>query len=531
MIRSALLPSRAVALASALLLSLAGCAPSLAPNQTGQNTAGNNAGGTDQDKSSTQTDANGLSTTRINAPSDTEWTYYDFDAKRVVEASSPSWDLAFQTTNIKSNGGINGTGGVKVARLSADFDGLKDAPASGYKTDAEDSDDADTKPDYAFATDGGWYDYNSTTHVVTPKNVVYVVRTTEGRYVKLQMTKYYDDAGTSRFPTFKWAQVNAPEEIPANTTVVDASAGYAYVSLANGVVSVSASASSNAWDLAFKGMNILTNSGTSGGGQGGAVVGPTTSSFDALTQANSFGYGADTVLPASGAPGSVPSTGNAVLSAWWNYNSANHTVSPKDRVYFVRTATGGYAKLKIEAYLNKSGRYAIKFLPLASTATVQTTNLTVDTAQVSSQPQAWSYFHFRSGTKTLEVATASTPPAQWDIAFNRLTIKTNSGVNATNGGKAGAVELNTAVLADVTSIPAGPFLADAPTDYFVSASSTVSVNFNPAFQHAFLHTGAPAVDPGKTFVFRTADGEYVKLKLTTYSYNPTPRNLTFDWSF
>ena len=73
--------------------------------------------------------------------------------------------------------------------------------AFAYATDVADGDDDDTLPDYVFRT---WYDYDTTTHVLTPADRTYVVRTTAGTFVKLRMTAYYDGVGTSGSPSFRW---------------------------------------------------------------------------------------------------------------------------------------------------------------------------------------------------------------------------------------------------------------------------------------------------------------------------------------
>ena len=47
-----------------------------------------------------------------------------------------------------------------------------------------DAADADGEPEYAM---GGWYDYDVSTHVLTPADAVYVLALPGDRWVKLQM--------------------------------------------------------------------------------------------------------------------------------------------------------------------------------------------------------------------------------------------------------------------------------------------------------------------------------------------------------
>jgi len=153
----------------------------------------------------------GSTTTQVDASSETDWVYLDVDSKAEVTAAEASWDVAFRRTKIMVDGGVSGGGGVEIAIApDGDFGAMAAAPADGYFTDAADGDDADADPDLAFAREEGWYSYDPMTHVITPRERIYVVRSTDGAYVKVQLNDYYDDAGTSGFPTFQWAPIDPP---------------------------------------------------------------------------------------------------------------------------------------------------------------------------------------------------------------------------------------------------------------------------------------------------------------------------------
>ena len=167
-------------------------------------------------KVETLEDRAGLRTTLVNAQSTEQWVYLNLDKAMEVQPENPTddstWDLAFQRFKIKSNGGISGTGEVEIARLAGvDYRELTLAPVDGYQVDEEDSEDQDSDPDYVFLGESPWYDYDLTSHTLSPADFVYVIRSVEGVYFKLQMLDYYDEAGTSGFPLFQWGMVNAPE--------------------------------------------------------------------------------------------------------------------------------------------------------------------------------------------------------------------------------------------------------------------------------------------------------------------------------
>jgi hypothetical protein len=48
---------------------------------------------------------------------------------------------------------------------------------------------------------GEWYDYDYVTHTVTPKDQVYVLRTSDGLTSKLQLQVYDDGTHTVRWGT------------------------------------------------------------------------------------------------------------------------------------------------------------------------------------------------------------------------------------------------------------------------------------------------------------------------------------------
>jgi len=153
--------------------------------------------------------------TKVDATDMMSWVYFHLASGTEVTPQSPQntteWDLALLRYHVKVNGGVSGSGGAMVAMISGTaFDAIEQAPAAGYVTDKADGADDDQDPDYGFAQLGPWYNYNVMTHLLTPKDQVYVVRTPSGVHYKLQLTGYYDNAGSAGFPTFRWKEIAAP---------------------------------------------------------------------------------------------------------------------------------------------------------------------------------------------------------------------------------------------------------------------------------------------------------------------------------
>ena len=144
-----------------------------------------------------------------------EFTKFSFSENKIV--TNENWDIAFRGTTIIVNGGAKynatdagepaRTGSGAVSIVSGTFASVTTFPAANtFKMDAATI--------YAFPTSGdnAWYDYNSTTHIISAKaGKIYVVKTHDGKYAKFEILSYYKDApatpdGTSsRYYTFNFA--------------------------------------------------------------------------------------------------------------------------------------------------------------------------------------------------------------------------------------------------------------------------------------------------------------------------------------
>lgn len=107
------------------------------------------------------------------------------------------WELGFERYFFYLNGGVNGTGGVEALVITdQSFDAITSAPADGWATDTEDV--------YVLED---WYIYDSTNHVLTAADQVYLVRNPAGEVWKVQFIDYYDDYGNTGFPSFRVAAI------------------------------------------------------------------------------------------------------------------------------------------------------------------------------------------------------------------------------------------------------------------------------------------------------------------------------------
>lgn len=145
----------------------------------------------------------------IDATNKNSKVYVDLDEGREMKPdeafSTNGWDLAFKRFDVFVNSGASGPSGtVEVAVLKGvDFGSLTRAPVDGFVQDT---------PDRIFNTvEGGWYYYDLGVHrLVTRTELVYLLRTSGGGYVKLQMLNYYDKNGTPASITLHYAPIAAP---------------------------------------------------------------------------------------------------------------------------------------------------------------------------------------------------------------------------------------------------------------------------------------------------------------------------------
>jgi hypothetical protein len=151
--------------------------------------------------------ADGSFASEVDATDMASWVYFSLrDRAEVmpeVPEQSPLWDLGFQRSNVKVNGGASGTGSVMVSVASGSFESVKAPPSEGYLADAADE-NMDGSPDYVFSAGDGWYSYDPASHRLSARETVFVVKT-EDSYFKLQFSSYYDAAGTPGMPQFRWA--------------------------------------------------------------------------------------------------------------------------------------------------------------------------------------------------------------------------------------------------------------------------------------------------------------------------------------
>lgn len=286
----------------------------------------------------------------VDATDEEAWVYLHFE--RGIVGADAGWDLALRRFTVDLPDGA-------FARPAPDaaLDPAGKAPDDGWLADAGDTRALDT-----------WYDYNATTHVLSPKPGIWYISSADAtRYHALRIEAYYDDAGTAGHLALVWTPVEAPANPPMvaalepepdpRPEVVTLTASRDDDWTAFDLVAGREASAGEPWDIAIYGVRLRTNGGTSGNGQGAAqsVDAPV---LDAITTPDPDAWILDAMMPAPGPPGSGEFSGNPALSDWYDYNPASHMVSPKGRVFVVRLADGGLARMRVVSYAD--GRLTIE---------------------------------------------------------------------------------------------------------------------------------------------------------------------------
>jgi hypothetical protein len=124
------------------------------------------------------------------------FTKFSFSENVIV--TNDNWDIAFRGTTIIVNGGTlmgipdeparKGTGAVSI--VSGTLSAVTTIPAAGTFVQ-----DGATTSAFPSSGDNAWYNYDSTTHIISAKaGKVFVVKTHDGKYAKFEILSYYKDA-------------------------------------------------------------------------------------------------------------------------------------------------------------------------------------------------------------------------------------------------------------------------------------------------------------------------------------------------
>ena len=148
-------------------------------------------------------------------PASGEFTKFDFETGMTTE-SNTEWDIALRGTTIAVNGGVQ-TGTTDEPERTSDcgviiengtFSDITEVPEN--ESLVQDSTDGFAIPT---GSGNGWYNYDFATNVVNPiPGKVFIFKTTDDHYAKVEILSYYQDAPSdidpfedeARYYTFRY---------------------------------------------------------------------------------------------------------------------------------------------------------------------------------------------------------------------------------------------------------------------------------------------------------------------------------------
>lgn len=294
-----------------------------------------------------------------------------------------------------------------------------------------------------------------------------------------------EDNGDGTFTTEIWA-ISTVEAV--------------YFSFLNGEVSVGTEPPTEEWDLAFKREIITTNGGVSGDGTV-EVAELLSIGFESVRWAPVGGFAVD--QPDADDDGEIENA----FKRWFIYNYDNHTLTPDDITYVVRTPNGD-VRLELLTYYSSidgnSGHptFTWGWLTEPGPVALEGDALRID----ASDPKEWVHVSLRE-----QIALAPPDPGtsdDWELALRGPQVALNGGVSGPGGLAAAAVPSD---YVDVTDAPpANQFASDAPD---ADADGVPEYAMASAFEETTPGAWAPAA---LTWVLAHPDKSYDKLRFEAY---------------
>ncbi len=158
----------------------------------------------------TTTSSGGIFTSIVNATSPSEWTYVDLKSGGIASTSTGNWDLRLKRFVIGTNSGSSGSGSggscfTGSTNFLSSFTNSSCTPTLDTVQSQSTGSGFGNSSDSASTSMFSWYNYDGTTHILSSKQEVYLIRGRDGSFYKLQILDFYSSAGTSGYLILKWA--------------------------------------------------------------------------------------------------------------------------------------------------------------------------------------------------------------------------------------------------------------------------------------------------------------------------------------
>ena len=256
------------------------------------------------------------------------------------------------------------------------------------------------------------------------------------------------------------------------------------------------------WDVAFNRYYVKTNSGTSGKGKGGCIDSEETG-FDAVTVDKNAAFTVDdslsimTTMGKNGKDSYNPEIECEGSNSWAWYKYMEGVWYYNHHVFIFRSADGqNCAKVIFDTYkdqMGNSGHITFRYIydgeqdadieqPKEPEQPEEPAPAGVTKDTVVSNYMGghrWHYYSFAKGELVDMTDEEAAESLEWDIAFDRNYIRTNSGE-----GNGGALDMNKTEFDDVPNLPTSGYEKDKTATIQnspMSSQKEIETAINPAF--------------------------------------------------
>lgn len=259
------------------------------------------------------------------------------------------------------------------------------------------------------------------------------------------------------------------------------------------------------WDVAFNRYYVKTNSGTSGKGKGGCIDSEETG-FDAVTVDKNAAFTVDdslsimTTMGKNGKDSYNPEIECEGSNSWAWYKYMEGVWYYNHHVFIFRSADGqNCAKVIFDTYkdqMGNSGHITFRYIydgeqdadieqPKEPEQPEEPAPAGVTKDTVVSNYMGghrWHYYSFAKGELVDMTDEEAAESLEWDIAFDRNYIRTNSGEGCKGNG--GALDMNKTEFDDVPNLPTSGYEKDKTATIQnspMSSQKEIETSINPAF--------------------------------------------------
>jgi hypothetical protein len=314
-----------------------------------------------------------------------------------------------------------------------------------------------------------------------------------------------DDKPTSNNPpantsTTIWNSAGYWETGDLDASSIDDYIFYSFATRDTVTLTLDQALNSTAWDIGFRRVSILVNSGASGAG--------TTRGLDlsALGEVDSTGFVPFSSLTGVDTTGLEAGSFSLTIDDWYSYNPVTHQFDITQYVYIMQDAIGGFVKFQITDMENPGmppnmGTISIHYIYSAD----RSFNEPPDTLIFDATSGGPIYVDFSTGA-TVNPTDPRTS-TDWDLAFENYEVHQNNTIFGS--GDAGTYEVwqDQTDPADFDETPAMPDMAPAFPDDFGSPL-TEWYNYTGPPQHLIL-------SKGNVYLFKSQDLA-VKFQIQSY---------------